>query len=896
MRIPIFINLRQNFWHSWFVEPTIWLLRCFFQPASFQRDVERETIAGRLRLTLRLMIPLFLFIYPLALFLRIVVYLYLPATFRPYYPIHTLLSFEPAVLLFAFDCLWATFLSCLLGGVFGSLLSVVYGVAAALALALASGIAINNQNDALVGVIFGLSFGSFLSLTFNNIEAIRRSGLGRMTLGAGVGTLTGIGVGLLTGTFGGYWSGLLVGLIGGPEVQRSSTNITGSIAGLVVGGLTAALLVRLVGAIVQSSVNSHTEVIEASTRIGVVVAGAFGLSVGSSVGDVGLMQANLWTGISAGWINTLIVGLAFLVSYIPNYYRLLLYPFNAASMLKVYLDSQKHPERIFYNLRHCALFWDECVFLPLPYVRPLLLIAANQNVELALREIDFLLHERPQQRIAVLATALEIALGDLCLCEGLRDISHAHQRLQVTLPHEVRLFNPQAARLFRHIEDASRDAASYYSRINRQARYEALENMLTDLQGIYSTTVFREARLNRRLEQLMQRWRIVAKHEQENVSRDNEDFGSITNPYVPGLVLELRDPLFVGRKDVAQQLGEALLRPRRPTFFLSGERRMGKSSILKQLPDLLGSQYLPVFYDLQSTGIASSTAALLAAIAEGIYDLLMARGMLLKKLEYEQLREDQRQNEAVAYHRFGRWLKDIEQLLEKEGRVLLLTFDEFEKLEEAGHKGHIDLVLLLDWLRSTIQNRPRIALLFSGVKSVGEMGANWSGYFVNVETLKVSFLQPGEARHLITHPVANFPGELIFSEQIVASIIRETGGHPFLIQAVCSIIVTRLNTAMREQAEEADITNAVEEMFQKWEDNYFRDLWERTDEEQRACLRSLLVLDTANGAAIQAQSSLADLSMRRALQRLQRRDLVESSGNCYRIAAPIFKVWVQRSI
>jgi hypothetical protein len=323
---------------------------------------------------------------------------------------------------------------------------------------------------------------------------------------------------------------------------------------------------------------------------------------------------------------------------------------------------------------------------------------------------------------------------------------------------------------------------------------------------------------------------------------------------------------------------------------------MGKSSILKQLPELLGSQYLPVFYDLQTTGIASSTAALLAALAEGICDLLTSRGMLLKTLEYDQLREDQRQNEAVVYHRFGRWLKDVEQLLEQEGRVLLLAFDEFEKLEEAGLKGHIDLALLLDWLRSIIQNRPRITLLFSGVKSVGEMGANWSGYFVNVETLKVSFLRPPEAKRLITHPVANFPGESIFNEQVVESIIQVTSCHPFLIQALCSIVITQLNVAIREQAEVADITDAVEEVFRKWEDNYFRDLWERTDEEQRLCLCHLLSLEVASCATIQVRSGLPENATRRALLHLQKRDLVVSVHDHYRIASPIFKLWVQRSM
>jgi len=57
---------------------------------------------------------------------------------------------------------------------------------------------------------------------------------------------------------------------------------------------------------------------------------------------------------------------------------------------------------------------------------------------------------------------------------------------------------------------------------------------------------------------------------------------------------------------------------------------------------------------------------------------------------------------------------------------------------------YLDLHLLLNWFRSTIPNRPQLALLFSGGKSVSEMGhemeINWPGYFVNVQTFRVGFL------------------------------------------------------------------------------------------------------------------------------------------------------------
>src|SRR5579863_153339 len=135
----------------------------------------------------------------------------------------------------------------------------------------------------------------------------------------------------------------------------------------------------------------------------------------------------------------------------------------------------------------------------------------------------------------------------------------------------------------------------------------------------------------------------------------------------------------------------------------------------------------------------------------------------------------------------------IEPILEQADRTLLLTFDEFEKLEDARQRKDIDLGLLLDWFRSVIQHHPRLALLFSGVHTFGEMGENWAGYFVNVQTLKVSFLQPAEAYQLITQPVPDFPAQSIFGERVVDAVMQMTNCHPFLVQAMCSALIDDFN-------------------------------------------------------------------------------------------------------
>lgn len=873
-----------------FYDPLIWLLRSFFQPAAFKKDFEGESFSKRMIFMLRVIPAMFFCTYPLALLVRSLLYAAAPSLY-PDYTIQWGALWQPDALYFAFDAAWAALASCLVAGLFGGLFSLAYGISLGMAMSLGSAIIVNNMDEVSVSVVLGLSFGFIFGLTLNSSGALRREGLKATTLGIIGGIIGGMLIGVTLGTLGGFYSGMLIGILGGRDLQQSQS-ILGSIAGMFTGGIGSGLVAYVIGSIARGTVRGRRELVDVGAQISIAVASAFGVSVGVPVGDVGKSMVTLMAALAEGGRNGLFIGITFLFSYLISYFRLPLYPLDALSMLRSYLYSQKDPVHVIYHMYHCALHCDENVFLPLPYVRQLLLLAAHQNVDIALEEIDFVMQERSQQRGMAQAAAIEITLFDLSMRESLRDISRAYQRLNVTLSQEIRLTYPQVAKLFRYLEYASRDAASYYARTDRLARSEALESMLGNLRHIYPNNAFREAALNRLLSEVVQKWRVVAKHEQENIERA-DSFGHIENPYTPGLVLELRNPLFVGRQDLAQQLGEALRRSRRPTFFLTGERRMGKSSILQQLPDLLGSRYLAIFYDLQSTGIASSSAALFAAIAEGIYDLLVSRGMLIRKLTYEQLKEDQRDNEAVVYHSFGRWLKEVERVLDQEDRILLLTFDEFEKLEDAGQKGHIDLVLLLDWFRSVIQNRPRLALLFSGVKSMSDMGSDWAGYFINVETLKVSFLQPDEARQLIISPAPHFPGERIFSIEVVAEILRVTHCHPFLIQALCSIIITSLNYHGREQATVTDVVAAVDEVFKKWGEHYFGDLWDRTILEQRKYLRAMLGLPGGSIAQVQQRSGLDEAAAQRAIQKLVKRDLLFYEEGEYSISMPILAEWIE---
>ena len=867
-------------------EPYHWLQCCFFQPVRFEQDFERRTFAPRLNMLIRLVPLLFFYSLTPAIFMRLFLYNLSPA-FYPQYGMQGLQPLSIHALYFLFDACWAAALCCVGGIVIGGLFSFRFGIALALGLSVANAIIVHTINDVLVGIVFGLAFGLIMGIAFNSGNAVTHGGIFHVTRTILFGIAGGLLIGGMTGIVPGYWAGFELGTLY-PFLQ-SSTNIWGSTVGLIASGISGYILALLFALVLRWKTRRRPASL-IGIRVGIVVATAFGLTIGIPVGDAGVSYLPFTSAIWIGLQEELIVGIAFLFCYVISYYRLPLYPISAYSMIQANIASRNKRYPALYCLQHASLHWDECVFLPLPYLKEMLLLAAGQSLPATLAEVNFIVRERPQQISAAQDAIYEIVLLDLEERKVLRDIGLAHQRLAVLLSADVRASNPQGEKVWRRLEDASHEAASYQAQSNKDDRRKALERMVHLLNEIPMSEVFRNIELSQLLKTVIVQWSMLAEQGMETLGSVSGKF-YLENPYAPGNPLDLRDPLFVGRNDIVQKLGNALQRRHRPTFLLTGERRMGKSSILKQLPILLGARYLPVFYDVQRPGMLASIAAFLAAVALGISTQCDEVGLPVQPLVRARLDDALRQSEATVYDVFDQWLLAVEEILMQADRIVILTFDEFEKLEEASRRDSINLNLLFDFFRSMIQNRTCFALLFSGAKMIGDMGRSWAGYFVNVERMKVSFLQEEDARHLITDPVPS-----VFSGELVQEIFSCTHGQPFLVQAVCKQIIERLNDESRDQATLHDVSLASTELFEVWS-GYFWDLWDRCDHNQRLCLIALVSLEYSSSSIerLAEKSTLSVARTRQALDKLWMRDLVIDDHGTQRIAIPLLAQWIQQN-
>ncbi len=625
--------------------------------------------------------------------------------------------------------------------------------------------------------------------------------------------------------------------------------------------------------------------------IGIAISRTRNPGIGNVVGERRSLTVCIILTILLCFIYSVVGALFFAGSYILVSYRLPLYAMSCLSSIKAYFLSRKQPSRTFFYLHASSLYWDEQCLFPLPGIRSMLFLASQENVEATLKEINFIVYERPAQIGAARMIAAEIMLDDFRGRDSLRTIAQASQRFQENLPQGVGLLKPLWMKAFTHLNNASINAERACSPLGWQAKFNALTTMTLELREVSLNEVFAHLHLNDLLENVVALWLEVAQQELQILESAPERTKFISNPYSPGLALDLHTSSFVGRLELAQLLSDALRK--RPTFLLYGERRMGKSSVLKHLPDLLGRRYITIFYDLQSRGTSSSVAAFLSTVAEGIYEGMNARTLKVKELDFSLLQEAAQKNEATVYYVFMKWFKQIDAVLKQEGYILLLTFDEFEYLEEASQQHYLDINLLLDWFRSLTQNYAQVSLLFSGLKMFGEMGPHWISYFVYVEALKISFLTFEDARKLILEPITLFPGERVFPEAVITEVIRITHGHPFLIQALCSALIDILNSENSQTVELTSLRQAMDKVLKNWGSTYFRDLWERTPPEHQRILKLLTSVEKPTFA--QEKYSLGGDSLRSALETLVERDLIVlNEDHEYRIAVPLFQEWLVR--
>ncbi|MGK7946326.1 MAG: hypothetical protein AB4058_17845 [Microcystaceae cyanobacterium] len=440
---------------------------------------------------------------------------------------------------------------------------------------------------------------------------------------------------------------------------------------------------------------------------------------------------------------------------------------------------------------------------------------------------------------------------------------------------------PEISILFPRLQAIARDVEAALEASNAALRERGLERILNKL-GLLSTQLSGlglKPSAIKRWQPVITRWQRVIELELEEQKKQAQ--GEVLNPFQYGNPVRLQQKdLFKGRQAFADDIVRRILNRDRPTLVLYGPRRCGKTSFLYNLPRLFPSDLLPVFLDLQSAAITTSEADFCQGLVRAIYKDSRGQGVQLptppKRNEFKE----------SPYTVLEDWLDEaLEQLGE---RRILLNWYEFEKIGAAIKEKRLTL-RLFDELRHLIQHYDQLAFLFSGVKTLDEIGPHWSSYFISVVPIEMLYLEPKEAEQLLRDPDPEFT--LSYDTGIVETVLQLTHYQPYLLQLLGAAMVTQANLNQTDIITPKLLETAIKEAL-TWGEPYFTNIWTEFTGESEAdiLVGQQLLFDLGQGKQPPRER---DEITETVLKYMIRHHILRLIDHQYCFEIPLVERWVQ---
>ncbi|MBP0022029.1 MAG: AAA family ATPase, partial [Cyanobacteria bacterium SBLK] len=362
----------------------------------------------------------------------------------------------------------------------------------------------------------------------------------------------------------------------------------------------------------------------------------------------------------------------------------------------------------------------------------------------------------------------------------------------------------------------------------------------------------------------------------------------VTIPYIIGDPVEGKN--FIGREDIMRELESYWIHAAKPhSVVLYGHRRMGKTSILRNVATCCGANLRVVYVNLQ----------ILGHVTQGIGEVLMS---ITDELAIAFNLQPPADNDLLTLPKrtFERYLKTIIPHLDNQN--LIIALDEFEIVEELIEKGQIPPDFM-GFLRGMVQLSPKIAFAFAGLHTLQEMTADYfQPFYASVIPLHVSFLNPAATRQILANPDRDFP--LDYTGEALDRIHQLTHGQPYLVQWMGFSLVRRYNALVFEENRKldprftvADVEAVIEnpEFFQQGR-YYFDGIWNQAKQDapgQQEILQQLaLHPEGLPRETLENALQFDEKMFVNAIEDLKRHDVVGETENGYKIIVELFRIWM----
>lgn len=368
------------------------------------------------------------------------------------------------------------------------------------------------------------------------------------------------------------------------------------------------------------------------------------------------------------------------------------------------------------------------------------------------------------------------------------------------------------------------------------------------------------------------------------------------NPYTFGVPVRGADQFF-GREEELQLVFDTLKnvpRGQKQDMVVLGPRRIGKSSLLYRLLDLLqdDADFVPVYIDVQQIK-PREMRPLFLKMLRSIQKGFQHKNLMGHLPDFDTLKPQQ-PDEDVAYLDFSDDMQRLNETIQHNNLPrLVLMFDEVELLLDFGGRD------TLDWFRSLIQSMPYCIFIVAGSDQLYAMTQDYGSPFYNIfKSVELFPLTTAAARALLEKPMAQI-GYSIAPAQ-TNRILQATGNTPYFIQGIGHYLVAEMIRQKRLVADDLLVSSVISESV-TYLSAQFNYLWNIVSRTQQIILYGLMKtgrVQTINELMSQMPSIMPSFALKQQLLEIfddleQRQILIQVSTNRYWFVIPLFANWIQ---
>lgn len=376
--------------------------------------------------------------------------------------------------------------------------------------------------------------------------------------------------------------------------------------------------------------------------------------------------------------------------------------------------------------------------------------------------------------------------------------------------------------------------------------------------------------------------------------RQSSSFKPLPNPYVVGNPIHVTD-MFFGRQEDIAWIKDHLTQAGNELILLIGQRRIGKTSLLRHVQRLTGElRIAPFFVDTQSLipGV-SDDASLYRALLD---EMLSQFAEAVPGLDEPRLSMEDPPQENIQ--RLVQYIND-----RRDGIVPVLLIDELENFEHKFRRGRLTPDVL-NFLAGLLDSGRTISFIATGSDQL-ELGRAryWHTLLGKSLRRKLGVLSPRDAMRMIMEPLA---GRIAYADQVPQRILRFTGGHPYYTQDVCQRLVNALNARRSCDADDTALQEVFDQVLQNPPPplDYF---WSTFLREQGRVFLSLLahalpneaarvttqhVVDSAS-AELRSRLVSAKWQLSKTVGSLTTGDWLDDEGGQLRFRIDLLRLWLQ---